>query len=371
MRSLPSIVVAGIAISFGPASSLAFLPSPKSVRLPTISSSRKVEGPSPSSCVNPIATISSATRPTSTTLDAVAPEVLTSFISPAMGFVKSEWTVSYGYGFGTAISALSLLSKQGRTLQPTVATLHAAALIFYGFRLNAFLFIRNRMSPTYREIGEMIEKKSQERYATRISRAPFILSCGLLYYGLYLPVLLTSKLASDGVAVKSAAGPGLTALKVLVGMQWFGYLVAALGDLTKSYVKASEKRGKFLVTSGIFSVVRHPNFSGEILSWTCNALCGALSAGYLLRSKFSLPVVGYLGLSTIGWSGIVFVLLGATKNLENRQQKEHGDTEKYKEWVKSSWCGWKLPEPKKSESEEETHEITMNADVEEGFGSGI
>ena len=289
-----------------------------------------------------------------------------------MGFLKSEWTVSYGYGFATALSALSLILKQQHQL--SLATIHAASLVFYGFRLNAFLFLRNRLSPRYREIGENIEKRSQERYPTRISRAPFVLSCGLLYYGLYLPVLLTSKLASDTNAMNAAAGVGLTALKILVGVQWFGYVIAALGDLTKSYVKASEKNGKFLVTSGIFSFLRHPNFTGEVVSWTCNALCGAISAAYLLRSKFSLSILTQLGLSTIGSAGIVSVLLRATSNLEERQLKDYGDTDKYKDWVKSTWCGWKLPPSSKttgSNDEEETPQITLDAETEEDFGSGI
>jgi len=327
----------------------------------------------PTSQAHSLATSGAASS--SSSLNAVPIEVLTSFLPPVMGFVKSEWIVSYGYGFATALSGLSILLKQtAMSQQPftwTISSLQAAALVFYGFRLNAYLFIRNRLSPTYRAIGEKIEEKSKERFATRLSRAPFVLSCGLLYYGLYLPVLLTTKLSSDALAMKSAAGVGMATMKVLVGLQWFGYVLAALGDLTKSYVKGSEKNGKFLVTSGIFSVLRHPNFTGEILSWTANALCGTLAGAYLLRSRFSLPVLGYLGLSGMGGAGIIFVLLGATRNLEERQSREHGHTQKYKKWVKKTWCGWKMSPKPKVEEKEKAHEITMNADVAEDFGSGI
>jgi len=370
MRCISAIFLIGIVVSSSPTSSLGFVTTQKLLTMPTLSS-MKVEKTSPI-VIQLRLPLSSAT--TSTAINAVNPGLFTSFLPPAMGFVKTEWTVSYGYGFATALSALSLLSKQQPHQQLTVTTLHAAALLFYGFRLNAFLFLRNRLSPTYREIGEKIEKRSKERFGARISRAPFVLSCGLLFYGLYLPVLLMSKLSSDTVAMKSAAGAGLTAMKILVGIQWFGYIAAALGDLTKSYVKASEKNGKFLVTSGIFSILRHPNFSGEILSWTCNLLCGALSATYLLRSKFSIFILGYLGLSTMGTIGMLFVLLRATLNLEERQQKEYGDTEKYKEWVKSTWCGWKLSSMENTDAakkEEEINKITMDEETEEDSGSGI
>lgn len=368
MRCLSAIFLVGIVVSSSQTYSLGFVTTQKSLTMPTLSWS-KVEKTSPA-VIQPRLPLSSAT--TSTAINALNPALFTSFLPPAMGFVKSEWTVSYGYGFATALSALSLLSNHQQPHQQiTIATLHAAALVFYGFRLNAFLFLRNRLSPTYRKIGETIEKRSNERFATRISRAPFVLSCGLLYYGLYLPVLLTSKLASDTTAMKSAAGAGLTAIKVLVGMQWFGYMAAALGDSTKSYVKASENNGSFLVTSGIFSILRHPNFSGEVLAWTCNVLCGAVSAAYLLRSRFSLSILGTLGLSMMGWIGMLFVLLRATVNLEERQQKEYGDTEKYNEWVKSTWCGWKLPKADGAKKEDVINKITLDVETEEDSGSGI
>lgn len=372
MKGIPSISLVGYLLSSGPTFSLGFAPSRKSVTIPPTLSSAKVEKLSP--VFTQLRSPPSTAVPTSTAIHAVNPELLTCFLPPTMGFLKSEWTVSYGYGFATAFSALSLLLRQQPQQHLTITTLHAAALIFYGFRLNAFLFLRNRLSPGYREIGKMIEERSQEKFKTRLSRLPFVISCGLIYYGLYLPVLLTSKLASDTIAMKSAAGVGLTVMKILVGLQWLGYIAAALGDLTKSYVKASEKNSKHLVTSGIFSILRHPNFSGEILSWTCNLLCGAVSAAYMLRSKFSISILGYLTLSMFGSSGMLFVLLRATNNLEKRQQKEYGDTEKYKEWVKNTWCGWKVPSTENAngaKEEEKDFEITMDADNEEGFGSGI
>ena len=365
MRCLSTIFLVGIILLSGTTSSLGFIATPNPVTTPT-SSLVKVEKSSPI-FIQPRIPPSSATA--STVIHALNPELLACFLSPTMGFVKSEWTVSYGYGFATAFSALSLLLKQQ---QSTLTTIHAAALIFYGLRLNVFLFLRNRLSPRYREINQRIDEKSKERYPTRISRTPFVFSCGLLFYGLYLPVLLTSKLTSDAIAMKSAAGVGVSVLKVLVGMQWLGVIVEAVGDLTKSYVKGSEKDGKFLVTSGIFASLRHPNYTGEILAWTCNLLCGTVSAAYLLRNQFSLSIIGSLGLSTMGCGGMVSVLLRATTNLEERQRKDYGDTEKYKEWVKRTWCGLKLPsKADNAKSEEELPEIILNAEVEEDFGSGI
>jgi len=362
-------ILFGIIISSCIISSSSFLTPLKSIQLPTsLPSSSSLELFRPPFPANTVSTTkASATLTTTRTrLNALPVELWTSIIPPAMGFLKSEWTVSYGYGLATALSASSLLLKQQQT---SIVTLQAAALIFYGFRLNLFLFIRNRLSSTYRDIGTEIEEKSQERFATRISRTPFVLSCGLLYHGLYLPVLLTSKFVNDAAVMKSNIG--IVIIKLLVGLQWFGYIVAAVGDFTKSYVKMSEKNGKFLVTSGIYSILRHPNFTGEIISWTCNLLCGTIAATYLLRNQFSLKIFSYLGLSVMGWIGMIFVLLRATSNLEVRQKKNYGNTDTYKEWIERSWCGFKLSTIEKNNSDNKPHKTTTDKKHQEESGSGI
>jgi protein-S-isoprenylcysteine O-methyltransferase Ste14 len=196
---------------------------------------------------------------TSSQLHSVAPEIWTSFLPPAMGFVKSEWTVSYGYGFATSLSALSLLKRIPITTDNPIFPLQAAALIFYGLRLNAFLFIRNRISSRMQEFQKSMEERASAR-GSRIGRAPIVVSCGLLYYALFSPLLLTA-MVGGSLKVPSVA---MLAMKGLVGMQWIGFLMGAVGDFTKSYVKKSENDEKFLVTSGIFSLLRHPNYTGEL-----------------------------------------------------------------------------------------------------------
>eukprot|EP00531_Pseudo-nitzschia_arenysensis_P015248 CAMPEP_0116156416 /NCGR_PEP_ID=MMETSP0329-20121206/22821_1 /TAXON_ID=697910 /ORGANISM="Pseudo-nitzschia arenysensis, Strain B593" /LENGTH=359 /DNA_ID=CAMNT_0003653499 /DNA_START=61 /DNA_END=1140 /DNA_ORIENTATION=+ len=359
MRGLSVISLMGVLVSFGPTSTLGFLATPKPIATTTLKSPVKFQKPAPP-FIHP--RVSGAS--TSTAMNAVSPEVLACFLAPAMGFLKTEWTVSYGYGFATAFSSLALLLRQQNS---ALTTLHAASMVFYGLRLNAFLYLRTRLSSGYREIAKNIDEKSNEKYPTAISRLPFILSCGLLFYGLYLPVSLTSKITSDNMSAV-----GISVLKGLIGLQWLGFVSGAVGDLTKSYVKGSEKDGKFLVTSGIFSILRHPNYSGEILSWTSNLLCCALSTAYLLRNQFSFSLLGSLGLATMGCGGMVAVLLGATTKLEAKQEKNHGETEKYKKWIKRSWSGWTLPSKTGSaQKEEELPEITLNADSVEDFGSGI
>ena len=116
------------------------------------------------------------------------PEILTSFLPPAMGFIKSEWCFSYGYGWATALSALSLLKRTPITPNNPIFLYHAMALIFYGLRLNIFLFIRNRISSRMQEFQKRIEERAQKR-GSRLARTPIVLSSGLLYYCLYFHLI--------------------------------------------------------------------------------------------------------------------------------------------------------------------------------------
>jgi protein-S-isoprenylcysteine O-methyltransferase Ste14 len=202
-------------------------------------------------------TIDTVSRP-STHLDAVAPEVWTNALPPAMGFAKSEWTVSYGYGFAVSLSALSLLMRTPTTPTNPIFPLQAAALMFYGLRLNTFLFIRNRISSRMQEFQKKVEERAVSR-GSRLARVPAVAGCGLLYYALYIPLLLTSMISKTHVAPPVA----LMAMKGLVALQWCGYLMAAVADVTKSYVKKSQGDERLLVTSGIFSLLRHPNYTGK------------------------------------------------------------------------------------------------------------
>lgn len=309
------------------------------------------------------------------------PHVWTSILPPFLGLHKSEWTVSIGYGTAVALSAAVLtMMMNPTTTTSTWAQAHGRILVAYGVRLNIFLILRNVLSTRIQEINQRIEDralaKGGNRFATRL---PFILSCGMLYYGLAIPVWFTGKLLPTTTATAAAVlGGGWKQglLRVLLTLQWIGFGVAALGDWTKTYVKRTQGDEKFLVTSGIFSRIRHPNYSGEILGWTGNFLMGLVAAGLTVgESHFSggSPAVlfGNLALMVLGWAGIVFVLLRATSNLEARQAKEYGDLEKYQAWRNGSWGGWQLPTPKAKEEEHAVPHLELDEESIEESGSGI
>ncbi|KAL7564038.1 hypothetical protein ACA910_006946 [Epithemia clementina (nom. ined.)] len=310
---------------------------------------------------------------TSLLLTTISPEIWTSFLPPFLGLIKSEYTVAYAYGFSTSLTGLvvflrtlasiniSAASTLSLTSPSAIVLFHSLALIFYGARLNLFLAIRIQLSSRIRQFNANVEVRAKARGNRFKTRTPFILSCGLLYYGLSVPLLFTSKLLLAERAPAIVPSWVAVLLHGLVATQWLGFLVAALGDFTKTWVKQTQKNESFLVTSGIFSVLRHPNYTGEIVGWTANALCGLVAVaacltqhdGGLLFMNFR-NVANFVAMG-LSWVGIVFVLLRATSNLENRQKQDYGSDPKYQQWVGSTWSGFSL-KPKENDKKDEDND---------------
>eukprot|EP00980_Cylindrotheca_fusiformis_P016961 scaffold5159_cov112-Cylindrotheca_fusiformis.AAC.15 len=292
-------------------------------------------------------------------------EVLTSVLPASLGFYRSEYGVSYAYGLATALTGLSLLRRFSGA--NTIFPMHAMALIFYGTRLNLFLAARTLLSSRIRSLVDKIEDRAKAR-GGRLSRAPFLLSCGFLYYGLAAPLLFTSKLTTDVLKPLWV----LPLLKVLVGIEWLGFGMAALGDFTKTYIKQA-KGEDTLVTSGIFSILRHPNYTGEMIGWTANSFAGIVAFTLLVNAATTRavlwPLVRTMAVQTLGWVGIIFVLLQATTGLEKRQKEQYGGRTEYATWVSSTWSGWVLPSGGAA-SDAEPH-IELDENQIEDAGSGI
>eukprot|EP00562_Extubocellulus_spinifer_P003658 CAMPEP_0178536536 /NCGR_PEP_ID=MMETSP0696-20121128/36131_1 /TAXON_ID=265572 /ORGANISM="Extubocellulus spinifer, Strain CCMP396" /LENGTH=416 /DNA_ID=CAMNT_0020168749 /DNA_START=43 /DNA_END=1293 /DNA_ORIENTATION=- len=283
-----------------------------------------------------VAAAASAAPPS---LKAVA---LACLLPTLLGYYKSEYGVSYAYGTAVASVAFMVLrSLPASTVLPVpsaIAACHSAAVLFYGVRLNLFLLYRELFVPRFAAMRERIEERAKKR-GSRLSRTPFILSCAVLYFCMTAPLLVTRKIyGSAPLLINGEYWPHI-ALLVLSCTAWFGFLLGALGDAAKSISKA-RNGDDHLVTGGVFSLFRHPNYTGECIGWTANcaaAFVAVLSAGSGWQHwKKYLP---YLGASVFGALGISTVLSAATANLEKRQEEQYGDTQAYKDWIKGSWGG--------------------------------
>lgn len=247
--------------------------------------------------------------------------------------------MSYAYGTATALTSYILLtSSVGAATTSILPRCHAGALMFYGIRLCLFLLYRELCTQRMKASVRRIEATAP---SSRLARTPFILSCAVLYFGLCAPLLLTCHL--DATTTMSCWQQQRWLLGG-VGCMWGGFGLAAWGDLTKSWVKS--RRGEdHLVTGGIYALCRHPNYSGEFLAWTANGLVGVVAAALLLQQRV-LPTwqVGFYAVASVmGAIGLDFIVLAATAGLEKRQQTTYGTLERYHQWIRSTWCGFRLP----------------------------
>lgn len=321
--------------------------------------------------------------------------LLACLLPTLLGYYKSEYGVSYGYGTAMAASSYLILSSISqsaglpltkpdailssltatvdslRTLLPaSLPAFHAFALLFYGTRLNLFLLYRELCLPRFRAMRERIEDRAKKQ-GGRMKRTPFLLSCTFLYFCLSCPVLVTTKLC-EGMSMSCSLGLGGGLISILeqslrlsVILALSGFLLGAFGDLNKSFGKML-KGEDTLITGGIFRYFRHPNYTGEVIGWTSSCLAAFLAVALKTVADTSSngglyvwkSMAGFLSLSVIGAIGISFVLGTATAGLEFRQQEKYGDSEEYKQWVKKSWVGFKMGKQKKDEGEN-------NADAEE------
>jgi protein-S-isoprenylcysteine O-methyltransferase Ste14 len=307
-------------------------------------------------------------HPTKTALNVVAPVtaaitaialpsaktiIATTLLPTCIGFYKYEYGVSYAYGTATATTAylvLRYLLTLSASTFTTMAQIHTAAIVFYGLRLNLFLLYREVFLEKFRKTRETIESRQTKKegdvglIGTIKKRTPFVLSCAVLYAGLSAPALTSGKLIQMGVM--PSCDIGMMVYKVLVGLTWFGFGLGAIGDFTKTFVK-SRRGPDHLVTGGVYGLFRHPNYTGEVIGWTSSFL--ASFAAVICTSGVKLQVLKSLALPLVlsfsGAFGIIFVLCGATTKLEIRQKEKYGNSEEYKDWVKSSWSGFKLPSP--------------------------
>jgi len=254
-----------------------------------------------------------------------------------LGFWKREYGVSYGYGGAIALIAALALWQRGPPTTALAAAL-AGVHLLYGVRLTLFLLYREICIARFRKFREKIEERAP---SSRLSRTPFIISCSLLYLWMSAPVLLVAGVPEIGCSIaRSASWAGVAAAAL-------GFLVAAIGDIQKSIVKARCGENA-LVTTGVFKYLRHPNYTGELLLWSSSTFVGIAST----VAYFSWPRLGGVAASLLGLLGIGFVLARAAANLEKRQRETYGSDPVYKEWLKSSWAGVTLKQSEEAKDVE-------------------
>lgn len=268
-----------------------------------------------------------------------------------LGLYKSEYTVSYGYGVAMAASGWAVLNVLGGMGLHPLAKAQALCFLAYGVRLSAFLIHREVTNKYFQAMVTTIEKKAPP---SRLKRLPFILGCGALYLGMAAPMVLTARYAhlmAEGALLTKVAW----ACPLVMAL---GLVVAAVGDMQKTAAK-SKKGSDALVDTGLYALMRHPNYTGEQVLWSASAALGVMSG--MVAPAACLPWL--LG-TALGAAGINYVLFKATTNLERKQEEKYGSTEQYRVWVDTTFGGFHghTPKPRPADFDPDTEETAKAAD---------
>lgn len=229
----------------------------------------------------------------------------------SVGFKKFVWFTSVGYGLSVAAIGVALLLG-GRTAMTTGVMCACILFVLYGLRLAGYLAFRQLHSSTYNA-----KMKGEIRSGVGMSMAA--------KFSVWVSVALMYAAETSPVTFRVANGSGddiMLVLGILVSVA--GLAIESVADLQKNAAK--KKNPRAFVNTGLYRIVRCPNYFGEMLFWT-----GVFLGGVPVYQN----VWQWLA-ALMGCLGIVYVMFGAARKLEIRQNRTYGKDPAYKKYARAT-----------------------------------
>jgi len=232
-------------------------------------------------------------------------------IVSAIGFKKYVWFISIGYGFSVAaIGALLLCLFGGETDAGLIAA--CVLFILYGCRLGGYL--------TYRETKKASYNKKMKKEIKDGKGMSMTAKCGIWISAALLYACETSPVTFRLVNAKGTDAWVIAGIIIMAA----GLVTETSADVQKSLAKR-ERPDRF-VDTGLYKIVRCPNYLGEMTFWT----------GVFITGIGSNTGAGQWIAAVLGYIGIIYVMFGGARRLEIRQNREYGDDPEYQKYVKTT-----------------------------------
>ncbi len=229
----------------------------------------------------------------------------------SIGFKKYVWFISIGYGFSITATGIMMLIMYGKTLD-IFGIIASIILILYGIRLSGYLAYRELKSKSYNKNmkGEIKDGKSM----TLPIKCALWITCGLLYFMMCAPIIYR---------IANFSKTDITFIVGLVVMV-LGIVLEGAADIQKN--KAKKKNPNRFVDTGLYKIVRCPNYLGEVIMWT----------GVFIAGCTAITGIWQWTISILGYLGIVYVMFSGARRLEIRQDKNYGEDKEYKKYKKKT-----------------------------------
>ena len=239
----------------------------------------------------------------------------------AVGFWRYVYFFSVGYGYAVAGIGIVLLIMYHDIMTP-VTWIACILFIVYGVRLGGYLMIREMKSAAYNKILKPENDRSKS-IAPGVKIAIWV-SCAILYFLQTSPFTFrlenTANLIEEGAAM---IAPDVAAAWIGLIMMILGVLLEIAADMQKNAAK--KKNPARFVDTGLYRIVRCPNYLGELLLWA-----GVFIAGIPYLQGAIQWIIAILGLV-----GITYVMFSGARRLEMRQDRNYGDDPVYQKYVKT------------------------------------
>lgn len=233
-----------------------------------------------------------------------------SYLSCSIGWYTFIYFISVGYAFAISVQGVAIMIMFYSSLDIGTIWL-SGLLIAYGARLGSFL-IKRLMDQKYNNhVKDYVSDGSNIKFFVKLM---IWITVGLEYVTMVSPVYfrLANGDKSDLCAYIGAA------------VCTFGIFLEAESDRQK--YNAKQINPKRFVDTGLYRIVRCPNYLGELIIWL----------GIFISGFTTCTGVWQWISATIGWLSITYIMFGGARRLELRQNKHYGEDPEYKKYMQTT-----------------------------------